>query len=357
MCKSAYIVISDLHLSDVNLRGRYNYPKEVSQVISKITEIANAYKSNGYAKVYAILLGDVANRSYKSLTEGIYFNNIFVWLDIVFDRIYCVIGNHELSFYTDNPFWTLMQTIDSPKIERIKAKTWEPKGFIQLVNVVDRLEDGNVVFHFNHHSTSISPSEENKINIGLFHQDIVAKAIIDEMKQVYDSDIFEAKPKYFDESSILYGYDYAFFGHMHKVYGKWTYICDRTKYETQLIYLASLGRTNHTEVSDNFLERNIPAVIIEDGIFIGIEDNKFNLLTRAETVKEEIVKVNKEEYERKKEIKYIVENIPDLDEPMTNIESHLASNPDLFELFSEYRKDGHSIIETLLINKMEDVLR
>lgn len=356
MSKVAYLIITDLHLSGSNLRGRYDYLKEVSYVISKIIELGNKYRAEGYTEVNLIFLGDIVDRSYKDLTKGIYTNNIFVAFLNIFNNMFSVVGNHELSYYTDNPFWTLMESISSNKIETIKNKTWQPQGFIQLINVVDRLECGDVVFHFNHSNVGISVPEKDKINIGLFHQDIIAKAITEEMKNQFGMDIFEVQPRYFDKTSVLYGYDYAFFGHMHKVYGHWTYICDSTKYKTELFYLASLGRTNHTEVSNNFLERDIPAVILENDKFARIEHNKFNLMTREECVKEEIVLNNQMVREKKKEIKYVIENVPALDEPIKSIESALVKEPVLHMLFSDYRKDGYSKIESALLNRVEDIL-
>lgn len=356
MSKAVYVIVSDLHLNGANLRGRYDYNKEIDFVISEIVKIGLSYKDKGYDDINIILLGDVIDRSYKNLVKGIYANNIFVALKSLYNNIFSVVGNHEFSYYTDNPFWTLITQIKSEKIQKIKNKSWTPLGYLDLIEVVDKLEVGDVVFHFNHSGTEIGLPVDNKINIGLFHQDIICKDIINSMKSDYAMEVFEANPRYFDKSNILYGYDYCFFGHMHKVYGHWTYICDHTKYKSELYYLASLGRTNHTEVSNDFLERNIPAIIIENDKFVRVEDNKFNLMRREDCVKEEVVKENKQLLQKRNEIKRVLQTTPDVGEPIENIKSFLTQNPTLYLLFEDYLEGKNNRYEHSLMNRVEGII-
>lgn len=356
MNKTAYLIVTDLHLSGVNMRGRYNYPAEIDYVIKHIIKTGMKYIEEGYSNVNLIFLGDIIDKSYKNLTKGIYANNIFVALKNIFSNIYSVGGNHEFSYYTDNPFWTLFTEIKSEKIQAIKTKSWQPVGYLDLIEVVDTLEDGNVIFHFNHNGTGVNSPIDGKVNIGLFHQDIICKDIIESMKADYAMEVFESKPKYFDQSNILYGYNHCFFGHMHKVYGHWTYVCDKTKFTTELYYLGSLGRTNHTEVSNDFLERDIPAVIIENGNFSRIENNKFNLMCREECVKEEVVLENKEVLLKKNEIKYALESVPETDEAIDNIKSVLTANAVLYNIFDDFLNSRESEFEHKLMNRVERVI-
>ena len=263
-----------------------------------------------------------------------------------------VIGNHELSYYKDNPFWTLMDRIESNKVKGILNRTWQPRGLLKLINVPDTIEDGEVVFHFNHYSTGISKPIPTKINIGLFHQDITSKAIVEDMKLNKGLDVFEGNPIYFDKTNALYGYDYAFIGHNHKIYGQWTYIEDDTQFKTEIYHLASLGRPNHTEVSNKFLERNLPAVIIEDGKLIGVEDNKFNLMSREETVKELVIKQKQEVYQENKEKKLMINYNSNTDNPVENIQSMLMGYPSSLNLFNEYLGDDSAGIESDLNKRL-----
>ena len=335
MSKKVYIIISDLHASYKNKDSRYNYPKEIDYVVSEIIKLGLNYKNRGY-DVVLIFLGDIADNSYKDQTQAILLNNIFVKFKDLFFRVCSVIGNHELSYYKDNPFWTLMSKISSNKVKGILNRTWQARGLLQLIDVPDVIEDGEVVFHFNHYSTGIARPYGNKINIGLFHQDITSKAIVEDMKLNKGLDVFEGNPIYFDKTNALYGYDYAFIGHNHKLYGQWTYIDDDTNFKTEIYHLASLGRPNHTEVSNNFLERNLPAILVEDGKFIGVEDNKFNLMSREETVKELVIQQKQEVYQENKQKNLMITYNSNTDNPISNIESMLVGYPASLQLFKEY---------------------
>lgn len=58
---------------------------------------------------------------------------------------------------------------------------------------------------------------------------------------------------------------------MHQVYGTWGYTNPKTGKSSVLCYLASLGRSNVTEVNDDFLERNVPAVLIDDVLLMRVQ--------------------------------------------------------------------------------------
>ena len=266
-----------------------------------------------------------------------------------------VVGNHEFSYYRDNPFWTLFQNLESDKIKEVISKSWEPAGLLDLVRVVDILEDGEVCFHFNHHPCKIGLPKPNKINIGLFHKDLCCKAIIDDMKMNLGLDIWDEHMLNFDKSRLLDGYDYAFFGHMHKIYGVWNFTNDVSNYKTVLYYLASLNRPNHSEVQNNFLERNIPAVIVDNGKFIGVEDNKFNIKRREESVNDLIVKQQQEVYQERKERKELVTYLPETDNPIANIQVALSSLPSLLAVFNTYIDEDTTQVEHDLLNRVEEL--
>ena len=106
----------------------------------------------------------------------------------------------------------------------------------------------------------------------------------------------------------------------------WDWTSDISGRVTHLQYLASLGRPNRTEVNDNFLERDIPAVIVTDGKLERIEHNKFSLLTEEECVRQDIVELQKEKYEHIKVHRSIQGYNPTEDEPITNILANCPSD-------------------------------
>lgn len=327
MDKIAYLVASDLHQKYCNFQNRFDYRDEVRSVQMQLIKIAKKYASAGY-KVKLLLLGDVFHNSYKDIFNAINDNNFFyVWKDF-FGEIYSVVGNHELTYYKSNPFYTLVSEIHSKKISGLLNKVWTPVGVSDVIRVVDELHDGDVHFYFNHYDTNVSIPESTGINIGLFHQDIVCNQIITQMKNLYGAEYYGTTVD-FNKCEFFEKYDICFFGHMHQVYGIW-----RTGGCT-LYYLASLGRTNIAEVNDNFLERNVPAVIIEDGKFKTVEDNKFYLASRKDCVKEEIVALNKETYNLKKDIQEIKDHVPAFAEPVKNLKVLFSEDASISLILSD----------------------
>lgn len=347
MGKHAYLIISDLHKTHKNFRNRISYGAELEFVQQKIFDTAQKYRSSG-CSVALIFLGDIFHSSYSDVFQAVRDNNFFILLSASAGRMYTVMGNHELTHYTSNPFYTLLTEISSKKVRRIMRSVWTPAGIMPIMRVVDELADGEVIFHFNHYSTpAADPSAwqrangregESLVHVGLFHHDFACREITDLMKQKLGSSIYAADVGA-DAYSVLKDYSYCFFGHMHSVYGTFA-----TDYGTKLCYLASLGRTNEREVNDDFLERNIPAVIVEDGRFAAAEDNVFDIMGRAACVKERGVEVSHEEYAVQKMKNKIKSYAPATDRPVENVKAVLAADSYATQIFTDYlRGDINSI--------------
>ena len=352
----AFVVVTDLHASYKNKENRHDYLGEVEFAIDKIFETCKKYVELGY-ETNLVILGDVTDNSFKDQSKAIYFNNIFVLLKRLVNEIYCVIGNHEMSYYKDNPFWSLMTDIKSERIKKVITRSWQPTGAIQLVNVLDTLDLGNTVLHFNHHATEVSRPIAGKKNIGLFHKDIISSAIVNDLRLNEGVDIFESKPVYIEKNpEILRGYDVCLFGHMHKIYGKWIFTDDVTLEEMELRYLGSLGRPNQTEVIDNMLVRDLPAIIVDtEGNFISIEENLITLPSREEAIKEEVVIKQQEAYQERKQRKYFLDYVSITDDPIENIKSELAKYGSALEFFEGYLEENTPDFERQLIRDIEKV--
>lgn len=337
MEKHAWLIVPDLHLYYKNLSSRQNYVQEMRGILEKVEEIGAKYKVSGYDKVNMLLLGDVFHRSYQDVFFAVHDAMFFeMWRDFLGD-VYSVMGNHEFHFYSSNPFFSLIREIESDKVKAISTDVWTPQGLLPVIRVVDRLDDGEVVFHFNHFGTPVSKPEGGKVNIGLFHQDIANQEIIRGAEQALQTKIF-ARAVDIDSIPEIDGYQYCFFGHMHQVFGIF-----RSE-STTLFYLASLGRTNVKEVRDDFCERCVPAVLVEDGKLSSIEENRFQLPGRKSSVKEKQVIEKHEVYEVEK-----------LRKQARSYEA-LNDNPteDLLRYFGE---DAVStkIIRDLLCNEIDEI--
>lgn len=319
MAKNAYLVITDWHRWYKNLRSRFNYVSEIDFVYSKILDVATKYKIAGYS-VKFLFLGDLFHNGYSDTFTAVRDNNLFIKLQDDFGDIYTVVGNHELSYYSNNPFYTLMKEMSSEKLEGIVNKVWTPVGVKSVIRVVDQLNDGDVHFYFNHYSTPVSIPESSGVNIGLFHSDIVSPQVKQKAEEKLGIHVYTPVMDV-EGSGILNGYNYCFMGHMHQMYG--TYL---TSNGTYLCYLGSLGRTNIAEVDDNFLERDIPVICVENGKLSSVDNNKFNLPSRAECVNEELVNMFSEAYEEQKERAAVREYVPTGDDPVQNVIAALGND-------------------------------
>jgi hypothetical protein len=352
---TAYLLVTDLHLREGDFPGRHSYEAETAMVLNKIRELVKKYKDSGQ-RVVIIFMGDVYDKSFSQIFSSISYNNKIVKLRMEVDDMYALLGNHEFSFYKDNPFWTLLTEIESEKVKALLTKMWQPRGEMHTLSVVDELVDGDVRFIFNHNATRISsPPLDGKTNIGLFHQDLYAKAIAEDIEKNKGVKIFEHTPVYFDNSTVLDRYHYAFFGHMHMMYGKWVYKSEISGWETILYYLSTLGRTNHTEVIDTMLERNIPAVIVENGKFSRVEDNLFNLPSRAECVDEQVIEKAQQKRKEVKDRQELRNHVSVSDDPIVNIRNTLAAHPPLLIMFDQLVENGRTSIEVEVFKELEEL--
>lgn len=323
---NAYIVVSDLHMTYVKKDNRYSYQDEIALLFEELEQCINRYNEKGF-EVILLFLGDIFDKGYLSTFEAIGANNIFICLRNKCKAIYSVIGNHELSYYSNNPFFTLTTEIKSNKLQEIRNKVFTPKGLIDVVDVVDLVEDGEVLFHFNHYGTPVNEPIKDKINIGLFHQDIVCNEILqDAQMRLSEKRIWGAHPVNFENNNLFKGYDYCFLGHLHKVYGIWQWFDENLNKETYLYYLASLGRPNYTEVNDNFLERNLPAILVKNGKFDKVENNFISLPNVETSVKMDVVRAVHEKYEQRKRRNAYRDYIPIGDDPVLNIMNKCTSD-------------------------------
>lgn len=330
MGKNVYLVVTDLHLFYKNLRNRKDYRNEMAMVLNELVKYGRYYKNLGF-NVNMILLGDVFHSGYKAgVFNACYDNNFFVMWKNAFGNIYSVLGNHELSYYKDNPFYTLVTEIESKKVRTILNRVYNPVGSLNIIQVPDVLEDGEVVIHFNHFNTPVSKPWDGRCNIGLFHQDIVSEDIIQASRNKYGLVQYAPHPVDIEGSHILDGYNYCFFGHLHTIYGDF-----RTDSGVILSYLASLGRTNVTEVSDAFLTRKIPAICVNDGKLVEIHTNKIKLASRNASVLEDSVKKDHAVAEVQKEQKLIRSFTMGSDDPVKNVIMNLSENAMASEIFAE----------------------
>lgn len=327
---NAYHIITDLHDHPSNKSNRIDYPSEVKYVKDRLDEQIDRYAKMGYAN-YLLYGGDIWDRSIRGADAAMAAQNDMYRRSRKVNGVFVCVGNHEFTYHKNNPFWHLVKSIESDRINRKNTKGgWKEKGNLKCLNVVDKLVDGDVEFIFNHYSAGILTPEVGKKSIGIFHQDIIFKGIVDYMKSK-NIDVFQLEEDimttkfgyvYLDNNiEVLRGYDLCFFCHNHKTYG--TFINDEIGAE--LDWLASLGRTNATEVHNSFLERRIPTVIVENGKFVRKDENYIALPRREECIDEVAITLQKEKYERSKEKKEVKEYVGTSDNPVNSLRTYFGN--------------------------------
>lgn len=331
---NAYILVSDTHFTYKNKSNRHDYLSEIDFVKHKIDSIGLSYKHMGYNPIL-VFLGDVYDNSYKDVTKAlIEQDEMYKRKKTIFNRIFSVLGNHDLHFPKNNPFWTLVSE-NSVTVNNLPKTKFKALGNVGIIEVTDRLVDGNVVFNFNHYSSHILEPVEGKVNIGLFHQDIVCSPAINSAVSK-GLNPYQSSAIMLDDNDVIKNYDYSFFGHFHKYYGVWDIDNGRRIY-----YLGSLVRPNHEEVSNNYLERNIPVVLVENGEFKGVVDNLFELPSRDVSVIDTLVKEQQEKRQKTKQRKLLLE--------------HEIFNESLIESIKMTFNDGvyNNVIDSM-VNRQED---
>lgn len=332
MAKNVYLLASDLHLLYKNQEVRINYRDEILPVLQTLYKTAIHYQKEQF-HVNLILLGDVFDRSYRSVFRAEEDTAFFrMWGDTI-GSIYSVLGNHEVSFYSENPFYTLVKEIESEEIRKAGFKICSPVGYKPYIRIPDMIKDGEVTFYFNHFGTQmLIPNKcETDISIGLFHKNIICSEIVSEMEKIFGAEEYIAgKTMELDRSGYLCKYDYCFFGHFHKVFGSW-----KTQDGTVLEYLASLGRPNVLEVRDDFLLRKIPCIEIIDGKLKQIKNIMLHLSSRNEAVMEAVVRQKQLKYEVSKACKEARTYDSFGDKPLKNLQYQFSDNPYVLHLLTD----------------------
>jgi len=249
--------VTDLHYAEQKA-NRLDYHGEVMSILQNLLLLNDKYKRQGYT-VRLIFLGDVIDSSTNNVEEAMRCVDIFRYITGEFDAVYSVLGNHEETYITNNPFWYLISSLDDEALSKV-PRALQPKSVVPCIRVPDVLKDGNVTFYFNHYGVAPKVPVAGEVSIGLFHQNVGSNDIC-KMWGTFDN---------VEEASYVQMYNYCFFGHMHLAYGKYflneaeTCLCE---------WLGSCGRTNVVEVETAPLSVNIPAVLITDGSFSSIDSN------------------------------------------------------------------------------------
>lgn len=354
MSKVVFIIITDLHLYCENKSNRFDYEQESLEGLKQVEELVGNYLRKGYV-VNIIFLGDIFDRGYSNTVKGIAINNRFINLSMMCDNMYSLVGNHELTYYKNNPFWTLFKTIQSTRIKNIITRNVTPTGQFNVMEIPDEVTYGDVRFYFNHYGLPVirPKKEEGIINVGLFHQDITSREIVAFTKQE-GREFYEVHSNYFDETDVFDDYDYALLAHMHSIYGVWDFLNESIDKRTLIYNLASIGRTNHKEVRDDFLERTIPVFVFENEKLKEVKEEIITLPKREDSVNEISIKQQTEARELTKEIDKLKDELIDTGDSIENIKLAFDNNEIVNEIITSIINDREDVFYSEILDELDN---
>ncbi len=273
-----HLVVPETHIKDTNLPARKDYVAEMKDIFSAVEHVVQLYNPEK-----TIFMGEIFDRGFKTVAGSCYWFHTLLSL-CQFTEVCCVKGNHEDSFYHDNPIWYLG---NGAGMHGIGTVTF-PENFISE----------GVAFNFQHYNRKFQPIQGSK-SILFSHRDIMTQQIRDLLEKQTGENIWWTKNTQGVITSELFPeYDAVFNGHMHKLCAMLRIKRKYVESLLTLVYTSTLGRTNITEVNDNSLWKYMYLIDCFDGDFeiipVGIR-----LPSYEECVVEE---------ERTKKIKKNIEN-------------------------------------------------
>lgn len=168
-----WLVISDLHILPKEPKNRKNLIPNIITLLNEIIEIGKRNKIRG-----VIFLGDIFDRSFTSVNAE-YLSEIFDIFKRMSDefKLFAVYGNHELTYYKDNPYYIITDIKSERVLNQIKDLN-TPKFLHPYIQVIDNIDYGNVIINFIHFSKEdkeykVNNIADGKINICLYHDSFI----------------------------------------------------------------------------------------------------------------------------------------------------------------------------------------
>lgn len=326
------MIVPEPHLWDRAIKTIPSYVVVMKDIMSQVRKIAEGLAEHDELTV--IHMGDLFHKSVRDYDAGMDWYDYFCSLDdLTKHRQYTVLGNHELSYPTKNPFWRFVD-VKSEFVRSISSFKMHEDTIRRPIKLVDALKLGNTEFVFWHYGRDISRYTTNAENVVILaHQSLIEKEIADILKNKYSRDQLEEILDY--RSLRSYGalprlpqIKYLFVGHMHSAYSRFQIqeTMNGVNYNFVLQYLGSLGRTKAIEVRDDDLERTIPVFQLDDQGNYATCDKKIQLPGEGIVSKEQ-VKINREAYHRAVEMRELKRSIQVIENPMVTLEREAEKYP------------------------------
>lgn len=344
------IIIPEPHIWDKTFKNRVNYPTEIN---SYLVDLIDKIESLEGEKI-VIFPGDIFHRGFTEVSGMAEAFSIFQRLNgITNNRVYSCVGNHELSYRVNNPFWMLAhdQTDRFSSMRGLRAYGSVSPG----IQIVDSLDIGPLNFVFGHYDRHNYTDAYSKDTVFISHNTLLESEIVTAIGKLRHQEGFEIyghKESLLNSQSIPVSkyLKYVFVGHMHTCYSSFDVeeVVEGEPLKFFLQYMGSIGRTSISEIDDNDLVRTIPVFHVNASSY---EYSPFTiaLKSRNEVVREDVVEENKRKYEFKKAVAALDTSNVFGETAEACIERQLSDNQDMLMLFNEvYNNKVNMEIQKLL---------
>lgn len=289
----AWFVLTDMHFFH-SLANRYDYFGENKAIVDRIGKMVLNYKDEGY-KTHAIIGGDLAHRGSANDQLNDYAVQLIKYLLSFFDEKYLNMGNHEFSYFKNNPVFKFIKEIQD---DRILKKYPHVRGtsLVEEIKVVPSLEfkDFEIIFC----PYGFFPIRgDRETSLLIMHDKLLSDSMHTKLGTLAKG--YKVMRTVIPEDA----FDYIFCGDQHMAYEQW-YLG-----KTKVYNLSTLGRTNVNEIDDSFRERIIPVILSENGNFKEVVDEPIVLHKRSAIVDESKLDVSREKYQGTKDRKEMRESL------------------------------------------------
>lgn len=334
---SRIYIIQDTHFWCKNISNRKDYKEECVRIYDTLV---NIIKNNRREKTYVVFLGDIFHSKFADSQAYLDWFQKMQVLRAICNGVFSVIGNHEITYRDQNPFWSLVGDVESMSARTLGLKG---TGNLPIIRIPDSLEIYDNQMIFNHFNTRVI-LPEGKINFLFCHNYWMTKQLSDSLAKL---NIAQVDTKYIEYGEICDGcaishFNEAFFGHNHMLMGDYKFDWDYGDVPfTNAHFCGSLGLTNINEVIYTESERNLYYIDFDE---TGYNIDKFVIQLPkydTETVDTLQASKDKEKYKTAKYKKSLIKKYDlTLMDPVAAIRKDLENDAETLELFDELGKGG-----------------
>lgn len=324
-----YFILPDFHLN-IHKENRFSYAEEAFSVCVWLGETVDKYRDRGIDKLYGISVGDLVDIGHSKRANYVAVQQLIKIVLRMFDDLFLNFGNHEITFYKDNPLFSFIRDIQHPHIIS-KFGHLKCESSFNEIKTPERiiLNDTEIVFRgWGTESVKIT----DKRGILILHTPLLSS---EGARELYATNQYEEVITSLDSS----GYEDIYCGHIHTVIDTWDY------HGATVHNLGSLLRTSVQQIDDFNRRRVVPVLIFDDNRNL-IEKNEEILMLheRSLIVDEESVlkgQIDREDVKDRKDLKRRA-SLPNLfvEDPVAQAQQIFADQNDqlLLDIFSKLQE-------------------